>query len=171
MFHLQYVYVQCCIGKIGLKIIFKEINCQRLLLAHRKWSSIWHRFLSSQRTCTKYSITMFFFCRKPNKKRKRSSLWLHHPSFKLDKYASYLSEFSDLVTWSQYLAADFKACIDIGYISRVYFWFSQYHKINCSTINTKKWLCKTKHTFTAVLHIISFSYFTKNVRIQKTLKS
>jgi hypothetical protein len=25
----------------------------------------------SQRTCTKYSIKMFFFCRKPNKKRKK----------------------------------------------------------------------------------------------------
>ena len=73
MFHLRYVYVQCFIGKIGLKI-----NASFWLIENDQ--AFWHRFLSNQRTnCTKYSIKCSFLCRKPNNKRKGSSLWLHHP--------------------------------------------------------------------------------------------
>jgi hypothetical protein len=79
MFRPRYVYVQCFIGKIGLKITFKEkiVNASFLLIENDQ--AFWNRFLSNQRTCTKYSIKCSFFCRKPNKKRKRSILWLHHP--------------------------------------------------------------------------------------------
>ena len=38
MFHLRYMYVQCFIGKIGLKITFQGNKIQRLLLVHACFS-------------------------------------------------------------------------------------------------------------------------------------
>ena len=38
--------------------------------------AFWHRVLSNQRTCTKYSIKCSISCRKPNKKRNRSTLFV-----------------------------------------------------------------------------------------------
>ena len=89
---------------------------------------------------------MFFFCRKPNKNRKKSTLWLHHPkqrktnkscgsivtpanknvqhvgvsSTNLKKAPIKKPKLKTRIA-SRKLFADFKACIDIGYISRVYF--------------------------------------------------
>jgi hypothetical protein len=64
------------LGKIGLKITFKEkiVNASFWLIENDQ--AFWHRFLSNQRTCTKYSIKCSFFGRKPNKKRKRSTLFV-----------------------------------------------------------------------------------------------
>ena len=68
MFHLRYVYVQCFIVKIGLKITFKEkiVNASFWLIENDQ--VFWHRFLSNQ--STKYSIKCSFFAESPIKNEK-----------------------------------------------------------------------------------------------------